>query len=175
MSYRRPEIADCARRPLARGGAGVYIHPMFADLIRRLTEPEPQPLPDPDARRALTALLVRLARADGDYAEVEALRIDRIAAARYGLSTFEAAALRREAEALEAEAPDTVRFTRAIKEAVPYEDRAGVIEALWDVVLADGVRDDEETGLIRLAANLLGVNDRDSALARQRVEARGTR
>ncbi|MEM9249386.1 MAG: TerB family tellurite resistance protein [Pseudomonadota bacterium] len=146
---------------------------MFADLLRRLTEPEPQPLPDPDARRALTALLVRLARSDGDYAQIEADRIDRIAMARYGVSPFEAAALRKEAETLEAEAPDTVRFTRAIKDAVPYEDRAGVIEALWDVVLADGTRDDEETGLIRLVANLLGINDRDSALARQRVEARG--
>ncbi len=145
---------------------------MFGDLLRRLTEPEPQPLPDPDARLALTALLVRLARSDGDYAQVEAERIDRIAKARYGLSPFEATALRREAETLEAEAPDTVRFTRAIKDAVAYEDRAAVIEALWDVVLADGMRDDEEDGLIRLVANLLGINDRDSAIARQRVEAR---
>ncbi|MEM6739601.1 MAG: TerB family tellurite resistance protein [Pseudomonadota bacterium] len=146
---------------------------MFADLLRRLTEPEPEPLPDPDARRALTALLVRIARADGDYANVEAQRINRIAMARFGLSPFEATALRREAEDLEAEAPDTVRFTRAIKDAVPYEDRAGVIEAMWDVVLADGARDHEEDGLIRLVANLLGINDRDSAIARQRVEARG--
>jgi uncharacterized tellurite resistance protein B-like protein len=92
--------------------------------------------------------------------------------ARYGLSPFEAAALRREAETLEGQAPDTVRFTRSIKDAVDYEDRAAVVEALWDVVLADGMRDDEEDGLIRLVASLLGVNDRDSALARQRVEAR---
>lgn len=146
---------------------------MFADLLRRLSAPETEPLPDPDARLALTALLVRIARSDGDYADVEVRRIDRIAMARYGLSPFEAAALRREAEALEGEAPDTVRFTREIKDAVPYEEREGVVEALWDVVLADGERDHEEDGLIRLVSNLLGVNDRDSALARKRVEARG--
>ncbi|MEO1680115.1 MAG: TerB family tellurite resistance protein [Pseudomonadota bacterium] len=146
---------------------------MFGDLLRRLTAPEPEMLPDPDARLALTALLVRVARSDGDYATAEIGRIDRIAAARYGLSPFEATALRREAEGLEAEAPDTVRFTRAIKDAVPYEEREAVVEALWDVVLADGRRDEEEDGLIRLVANLLGINDRDSALARQRVEARG--
>ena len=57
---------------------------------------------------------------------------------RYGLSPFEAAGLRSKAETLESEAPDTVRFTRAIKDAVPYEDRQGVVEALWEVVLADG-------------------------------------
>ncbi len=145
---------------------------MFGDLIKRLTQPDPPPLPDPDARLALAALLVRIARADGDYAAEEAGRIDRILALRYGLSPFEAPKLRTEAEALEAEAPDTVRFTRAIKDAVPYEDREAVIEALWDVVLADGVRDHEEDALLRLVANLLGVNDRDSALARRRVEAR---
>ena len=146
---------------------------MFGDLLRRLTEPDPVRLPDPDARLALTALLVRIARADGDYAETERRRIDRIAAERFGLSPFETTALRREAETLEAEAPDTVRFTRAIKDAVPYEERAAVVEALWAVVLADGVRDDEADGLSRLVATLLGINDRDSALARQRVEARG--
>ncbi len=132
----------------------------------------PQTLPDPDARLALAALLVRVARSDGEYASDEASLIDRLLAERYGLSPFEAPKLRADAEALEAEAPDTVRFTRAIKDAVAYEDRAAVIEALWAVVLADGVRDEEETSLLRLVANLLGVNDRDSALARQRVEAR---
>lgn len=142
---------------------------MFADFLKRLTAPEPAKLQDADARLALTALLVRIARADGDYSADEVERIDRISAARYGLSPFEASALRKEAETLESEAPDTVRFTRAIKDAVSHEDRIGVIEALWQVVLADGTRDAEEDALVRLAANLLGVNDRDSALARQRV------
>lgn len=145
---------------------------MFADLLRRLAGPA-GPLPGPDQRLALAALLVRVARADGRFDGAEAGRIDRILAARYGLSPFEAVRLRAEAETLEAEAPDTVRFTRAIKDAVPYEEREGVIEALWSVVLADGVRDQEEDALLRLVANLLGVSDRDSALARQRVEARG--
>jgi uncharacterized tellurite resistance protein B-like protein len=145
---------------------------MFADLLRRLTQPS-APLPEIDQRLALGALLVRVARSDGDFGADEARRIDRLLAERYGLSPFEAVKLRAEAETLESEAPDTVRFTRAIKDAVPYEEREGVIEALWAVVLADGVRDDEEDALLRLVANLLGVTDRDSALARQRVEARG--
>lgn len=145
---------------------------MFADFLNRLTRPDPDPLADDDARLALGALLVRIARSDGEYADEEVRRIDRIIAARYGLSAFEATALRRDAEMLEGEAPDTVRFTRAIKDAVPYEEREGVIEAFWDVVLADGIRDHEEDALLRLLANLLGVNDRDSNLARQRVEAR---
>lgn len=143
---------------------------MFADFLNRLIRPEPAALAETDARLALTALLVRIARTDGDYAPSEIARIDRISAARYGLNEAQAADLRREAESLEAEAPDTVRFTRAIKAAVPYEDRRSVVEAAWSVVMADGSRAGEEDALMRLVASLLGVNDRDSNMARQRVE-----
>lgn len=144
---------------------------MIAGFFKRLTDGATDTLAQEDERLALTALLVRIARADGVYAQDEADQIDRLAIQRYGLSAFEATALRREAETVEADAPDTVRFTRAIKDAVPLEARMAVIEALWQVVLADGVRDDAEDAVVRLAANLLGINDRDSALARQRVIA----
>ena len=143
---------------------------MFKDLLNKLLQPVPVTLGPQDARLALTALLVRIARSDHDYADVEQDRIDRITAARYGLDLGEAILLREQAEAMEAEAPDTVRFTRAIKDVVAYEDRIAVVEALWQVVLADGQRDDSEDAILRLSANLLGVSDRDSALARQRME-----
>ena len=145
---------------------------MLTTLLRRLTQPVAGPLAVSEARLALAALLVRVARADGRYEEAERARIGRILARRYGLGPFEMAALVGEAEVLEASASDTVRFTRLIKEDVPYEEREGVMEALWEVVLADGARNQDEDALLRLTANLLGVNDRDSALARQRVEAR---
>lgn len=146
---------------------------MFADLLKNLFQPQPDALDELDVKRALTALLVRLARSDNHYAATEIIRIDRIIKTRFGLDDDAAADLRTEAEAIESEAPDTVRFTRAIKDAVPYEDRIGVIEALWQVALADGARDQDEDALVRLVANLLGVNDRDSALARQRVVGQG--
>lgn len=142
---------------------------MFGDFLNRLIRPDPTPLADDDARLALTALLVRIARADHDYAAAEIARIDRITATRYGLGPFEAVALRGRAEQLETEAPDTVRFTRAIKDAVPYEDRRAVVQAAWSVVLADGERAKEEDALLRLVSNLLGVSDVDSARARQQA------
>lgn len=144
---------------------------MFGEFLKRLTAPTPDQLPDDDARLALTALLVRIARSDGHYDAAEKAQIQSVIAARYELEGSRALALLEEAEILEAEAPDTVRFTRAIKDAVPYEDRLGVIEALWSVALADGARDDAEDAILRLASKLLGVNDRDSALARQRAAA----
>ena len=55
---------------------------------------------------------------------------------------------------------------------MPYEDRTLVMEALWEIVLADGIRDAEEDAMLRMVASLLGVEDQDSAIIRQRVEAR---
>ena len=145
---------------------------MIADLIRRITAPAPTRLTSGDSRLALVALLVRIARSDGDYALSEIERIDRICEKRCGLSPAQARELRAQAEEVEADAPDTVRFTRAIKDAVPIEERIGVVEAMWEIVLIDGIRDAEEEAIVRLASHFLGVNDRDCALARQRVEAR---
>lgn len=142
---------------------------MFQDLLTRLIQPQPAPITDTDARLALTALLVRVARSDNHYSVDEQALIDQITQHRYALAQADALALRNEAEAMEAAAPDTVRFTRAIKDAVAYEDRLGVIEALWKVVLADGKRAKEEDALLRLVTNLLGISDPDSARARQRV------
>ena len=144
---------------------------MFSDLIRRMTAPEPQTLPDTDARVALGALLVRLARTDGDYAASEIAQIDQSLMQRYGLSAQGAPDLRAQCETLEAEAPDTVRFTRAIKEAVSYDERLGVVEALWAVALADGNRDDDEDSMMRMTVSLLGVTDQDSHRVRLKVSA----
>ncbi|MDO8881639.1 MAG: TerB family tellurite resistance protein [Pseudotabrizicola sp.] len=142
---------------------------MFERLLSGLLAPAPARLAEPDARLALAALMVRVARSDGIYADAEIAHIDRVLARLHHLSPFAAAGMRTEAEVLEAEAPDTVRFTRAIKAATAQEDRAGLLQALWSVALSDGARDAEEDRLLRLVANLLGLTDVESALARQRA------
>jgi uncharacterized tellurite resistance protein B-like protein len=144
---------------------------MFDKLLRALLAPAPAALADHDARTALAALLVRVARTDNMYAAEEVERIETILMQRYGLSPFEAMDLRAQGEALESEAPDTIRFTRALKEAVPLEERAALVQALWSVALADGARDGGEDQMLRLIANLLGLTDVDSGLARQRAQA----
>lgn len=142
---------------------------MIGDLLRRLSvASRTHDLSQGDSRLALAVLMVRIARTDGNYTGSERTLIDRALAGRYGLDRDAAAALRAEAETEEASAPDTVRFTRLIKDAVPYEERSGVVEALWRVAADDGINADEH-GLMRLVANLLGVADQDSALARQRA------
>lgn len=142
---------------------------MFQSFLNRLFSSSPARLPEPDAPLAFAALMVRIARADGDYAWSEQARIDRALAQHYSLTPADATKLRRDAEAFEAQAPDTVRFTRVLKDAFAPEDRTVLLQALWSIALADGGRAADEDGLMRLIVNLLGLGDVDSALARQRA------
>ena len=139
---------------------------MFSNLFSNKTLGQTDQI---DEKQAMAALMVRIAKSDDDYAQAECERIDAILMILYNLSLEEASTLRNQAEKLEATAPDTVRFTRTIKEAVPYEKRFEVVRTLWQVVFADGERDHEEDALMRLLASLLGVNDRDSAIARRQA------
>lgn len=146
---------------------------MFRNLLSRLFHDAPghPHLSGHDAEVALAALLVRLARADNRYSDEERSRIEMILARRRGLTRTEAAESRAAAEMIEAEAPDTVRFTRIIKERIALDEREEVLAALWETVYADGRRGAEEESLIRLISGLLGISDRDSALVRRRVLA----
>ena len=143
------------------------------DLLLRLTgAKEGKPPAKSDERAALAALLVEAAHADGTYDAEEAERIERVLATRFDLSAAAAAILRAEGEMAQAQAVDLVRFTRAVKAAVAHEERVGVIEAVWEVVYADGVREMHESALIRKLCGLLHIEDREAGLARQRVAAR---
>jgi uncharacterized tellurite resistance protein B-like protein len=119
---------------------------------------------------ALAALLVRAARANEEYDPRQIAQIDAVLVRRFGLGPFEAVALRRRAEAHEAQVGDTVHLTRAIKDVVALEDRPALLRDLWAVILADGARHAAEDGMMRLVSNLLGLADRDSAFARQDVQ-----
>ena len=145
---------------------------MIERLLKSLTgSAEPGDDPVEAGRVAIAAVLVEAARSDGHYHGREQRTIDRVLAERFGLTPFEAASLRARGEEAQAEAVDLVRFTRAIKDAVPHEDRVAVIEAVWRVIYADGDLDHNESSLVRRLSGLLYVPDQDAGLARQRVTA----
>lgn len=157
---------------LAPTACAPYIGRMIAWISRLLSAPAGERASPHDERAALAALLVEAARSDGAYDDTERARIDRVLATRFAVPPAEARALRAEGEAAQAEAIDLVRFTRAVKDHVPHAERVGIVEALWEVVYADGRRDMHESALIRTLAGLLHVSDREVGLAPQRVAAR---
>lgn len=144
---------------------------MLADLLRRISgRSDESPLPAEDARIAVAALLVIAAHADHEYADAERTQIERVLAARYGIDADAATRLREEGEAAEQASMDLYKFTSLIKTAIPYEERASVLEALWRVVLADGEREAHEETLMRRVTDLLGLDPRESVHARQRAQ-----
>lgn len=143
---------------------------MLKDFLKRLGGEAAAPLPPEDARIAIAALLVIAAHADGEYLDSERAMIERVLTDRYGLDDAAAKTLRGEGEAAEAAAMDMYKFTSLIKQAIPYEQRAGVLEALWRVVLADSVREAHEETLMRRVTDLLGLDARESHDARRRVQ-----
>ncbi len=146
---------------------------MIAKFLRSFAgdDEDDSPLAQDESRVAVAALLVIAAHADHSYDDVERSQIDRVLAARYGLDSAAAAALRAEGEEAEHASMDLYRFTSRVKKHIPYEERAAVIEVMWRVVLADGEREKHEDALMRRVTDLLGLDPRDSIDARRRVEA----
>ncbi|QDC10572.1 TerB family tellurite resistance protein [Oceanicola sp. D3] len=139
---------------------------MFTEFLQRLTgtaKANGEVLPELDARLALAALLVRMAKSDHAYQASEIGLIDRFLAARFGLNPVEAAKLRATAEKLEHQAPETEVFTGLIRDAVSYNERVEVLDALWQVVMADGEEKPEEAEMIGFASGALGVAEADAA------------
>ena len=142
---------------------------MLKNILKIFNAETPVILEHNDARLAITALMIRVARSDNDFSEAEFLNIKKLASQRFELNMEETDKLIKEARAIEEQAPDTVRFTKSIKEAVAFEDRSSLVEDLWAIVLTDNYRDANEDALIRTVISLLGVSDKESALARQRA------
>lgn len=140
------------------------------DFLRTLLAAPSSDRPgSPTPQRALAVLLVEAARVDGQYGLDEQHAADALLAGLLNLEPSQATSLRLGAEADQRDAPDLVRFTRVIKTTFSEAERVSVIEALWSIVLHDGQRHPREDALMRRIAPLLGVSDRDSALARQRA------
>ena len=121
---------------------------------------------------AAAALMVEAARLDGSFSDVERDRIRTLLVRHFQLSPWAAAELLSRAERTATESVAWQGFTRAIKDALPPEERVGILELLWEVVYADGTLHDYEASLLRRVAGLLYVSDRESGEARLRVMER---
>lgn len=142
---------------------------MLKQFLKALRPDKPGPLPDPDAELALGALLVRVATSDREYQVAEISLIDRILARLYGHNAVEAAKIRATCERLHAAAPDTDTFAKLIRETTGLEERLAALDALWEVVLADGIENEEEFKIVEEARAAMGLSVIDSQKSRDRA------
>lgn len=133
---------------------------MFKELLARFTHPDPPttPLPPADARHALGALLVRVAKADKAYLFQEIEQIDHLLSDLYDLNPLEAAKMRAACEKLEDQMPATEELGHIIRDGVDPEDINALVAALWKVVEADGQRHESELQVVALATEAFGMS-----------------
>ncbi len=142
---------------------------MLGKFFQSLKAPKPGELPDPDAELAFGALLVRVAKSDSEYQISEISLIDRILARLYQHNAVEAAKIRATCEKLHAAAPDTDTFAKLIRETTSIEERLAALDALWEVVLADGIQNDNEFRVVEEARAAMGLSQIDSEKSRERA------
>jgi len=142
---------------------------MLGKFFQSLRTPKPGELPDPDAELALGALLVRVAKSDSEYQISEISLIDRILARLYQHNAVEAAKIRATCERLHAAAPDSDTFAKLIRETTGIDERLAALDALWEVVLADGVQNEEEFRIVEEARAAMGLSFIDSQKSRERA------
>ena len=136
---------------------------MIGDFFKKLMgQPAEQPLPELDAKLAVIVLLVRLAKSDRHYAIEEIQLIDRLIAGHLDLNPVEAAKLRALGERLEASAPDSDVLRAKVQGEITLDDRKAVMDALWQVGLADRALRPEEQACLTEMAEALGL-DTDAA------------
>jgi uncharacterized tellurite resistance protein B-like protein len=143
----------------------------FRNFVADFVEGEKHPsqFADNDYRLAAVALLVHAATIDGDMSARERDKLHAVVKSRFALTDAQADELIDKATAAEHEAVDLYHFTSLLNRVLDEEGRAKVVEMMWQIVYADGRRDELEDNLLWRAADLLGVSPRERIELRQRI------
>ena len=147
----------------------------FKNFVAEIVEGDrhPSQFADNDYRLAAAAMLVHAAAIDGDMSQTERDKLRSVLKTRFALDDAATDELIDKATAAENEAVDLYHFTSLLNRTLDEEGRAKVIEMMWQIVYADGRRDELEDNLLWRAADLLGISPRERIALRQRIEKEG--
>jgi uncharacterized tellurite resistance protein B-like protein len=122
-------------------------------------------------RLAATALFIHVISLDGAPSEIEKQKLHALVESRFGLDSGTADRLIASATLAEGDAVDLYRFTSVILRSVNEEGRRRIVEAMWELVYADGNVTEFEENVLWRAADLLGVSARDRIDLKRQVAA----
>ena len=118
---------------------------------------------------SLTAIFIRIAKLDGVFDKEELKVIRTFLKKRYNLIEQDIDNIISEASKLESDLNDNVQLTKKIKNTVDFEDRFDLLQDAWRLIIADGKRSYQEDSFMRLFCGLLGLSDKDNAIARKNI------
>jgi uncharacterized tellurite resistance protein B-like protein len=122
-----------------------------------------------DYRLAAAALLIHASTIDGQVSAAERDKLRSVLKSHFALDDAATAELIDMGTQAEQEAVDLYHFTSLISRSLDEAGRLGMVEMMWEIVLADGRVTEFEDNLMWRAADLLGVSSRDRIALRQRV------
>ena len=129
----------------------------------------PSQFADNDYRLAAAALLVHAAAIDGEMLPSERDKLHGVIKQHFALDDQAADELIAKATEAEHESVDLYHFTSLLNRSLDEPGRARVIEMMWEIVFADGQRDELEDNLLWRAADLLGVSPQERIELRRRI------
>jgi uncharacterized tellurite resistance protein B-like protein len=132
-------------------------------------EKHPSQFAEDDYRLAAAAMLVHAAAIDGEMTKSEQDTLHAVIRQRFALDDAATDELIEKATAAEHESVDLYHFTHQLNRTLDEQGRARIIEMMWQIVYADGRRDELEDNLLWRAADLLGVSPRQRIELRQRI------
>jgi len=143
----------------------------FRNFVADFVEGDKHPsqFAEDDYRLAAAALLVHAAAVDGEMSQSERDKLHAIVKRRFALDEAATNELIDKATQAEQEAVDLYHFTSLLNRTLDEASRAKVIEMMWEIVYADGRRDELEDNLLWRAADLLGVSSRERIELRRRI------
>ena len=143
----------------------------FKNFVSEFVEGEKHPsqFAENDYRLAAAALLVHAAAIDGEMSQTERDKLHAVIKQRFTLDEAATDELIAKATAAEQESVDLYHFTQALNRSLDEPGRARVIEMMWEIVYADGQRDELDDNLLWRAADLLGVSPRERIELRRRI------
>jgi uncharacterized tellurite resistance protein B-like protein len=145
------------------------------DLLRNFVsdltggDKHPARFEENDYRLTAAALLIHASTIDGQVSAAERDKLRSVLKSHFALDDAATAELIDMGTQAEQEAVDLYHFTSLISRSLDEAGRLGIVEMMWEIVLADGRVTEFEDNLMWRAADLLGVSSRDRIALRQRV------
>lgn len=143
-------------------------------LLNKLFQPDSPQSPQFDREHALrlstATLLIEVCRADFKEQESELEYMRQLLVQHFALSQDELDELVQQARKKADDLVSLQHITRLLNEQFDEAMKIRVIEMMWQVVYADGVKDHYEEHLIRQIADLLYVPHAEFIRARHRAE-----
>ena len=114
------------------------------------------------------SLLIHAAKIDEKYTEKEKKIILSALAQLYNKNEDELIKVLVQAEKLENQSNQILKFTKAVKD-YDKKFRLKVLETIWKIIYSDGVSDIYESNLMRRLSSLLYISDRENGEIKKKL------